>query len=145
MAAPRIHVLLCGDDMLVRSLAGEPGMAVVGLATDEGGVQELPAGRAPDVVVLPVSMACSNGIRATRHVLAKRPSAKVGGICSCGHGTLASEMLQAGASGCVCREHAAEEIGQAIRAVLAGRVYVSPWIGGAVIGRTPPRAVRGVG
>jgi DNA-binding NarL/FixJ family response regulator len=85
----------------------------------------------PHVVVMDVRMPDLNGIEATRQTLEKRPEAKVIGLSGNSDERSAREMLAAGAVGYVRKEAAFEELVNAIRAVVNGKIYVSPAVAGA--------------
>lgn len=140
----RIRVLLGadgshGEDRLRQALENEPDMTIVAQAPDGDAAQELAAELSPHVAVLPITLARTNGIKATRRILAACPQTKVIAVCEFTHGALASEMLHAGAAGCLCKKVAADEIAEAVRAVVAGRTYVSSRTGGPV-GNSAPAA-----
>lgn len=133
-----IRVLLVDDHQIVRDglrslLAKQIDIEVVGEA--ENGREGLEQARAldPDVVVMDIGMRELNGIDATRHLLAEKPSIKVVALSMHSDRRYISEMLAAGASGYLLKDSAFDELTAAIRAVMEGRTFVSQGIAGVVI------------
>jgi len=95
----------------------------------------------PDVVVMDLSMPGMSGIEATRLIVAERPTVKV--LCLSMHDDRGFVMgaLNAGASGYVLKGSAKEELLDAIRAVTADRVYLSPAVAGTVVDAAKSRIV----
>jgi DNA-binding NarL/FixJ family response regulator len=87
----------------------------------------------PDVVVMDVGMPDLNGIEATRRILAEEPHCKIVGLSMHSDRRFLSEMLKAGATAYLLKDSAFEELAAAIRAVVAGQVYLSPRIANAVV------------
>lgn len=80
----------------------------------------------PDVVLTDISMPVLNGIEASRQIRKATPETKIVILTMHADMTYASEVLAAGASGYVLKASGSAEIKQAIRAALAGRIYVAP-------------------
>lgn len=87
----------------------------------------------PHVVVMNVAMAGLNGIEATRQILADHPKTKVLILSMIADRRTVAKAFGAGASGYVLKECAFKEVVQAIRTVVAGRVYLSGTISGIVV------------
>lgn len=126
-------VLLVDDHAMVRSglralLGREPGMEVVGEASDGRHALELAKDLRPDVMVMDIRMPDLNGIDATRQALAHQPGLKVIALSAQSDDRTATEMLRAGVAGYVVKEAAYEELASAIRAVVKGMVYFSPGV-----------------
>ncbi len=127
----RIRVVLADDHTLVaEGLARliETEFELVGKATDgRTAVQQVRALH-PDVVLLDISMPLLNGIEAARQILSESPHTRL--IFLTMHTDLAyvAEALHAGASGYLLKKSAVSELSDAIRAVMAGKKYVTPEI-----------------
>lgn len=78
-------------------------------------------------------MASLNGIEATRQIVTGAPEVKVIALSVHSDRRFITEMLKAGASGYVIKDCSFEELVQAIRAVMANRIYLSPGIADKVI------------
>ncbi len=129
----RIHVLLVDDHTVVRQglralLAAEDDMRVIGEA--ENGRQAVRQAKksSPDVVLMDVAMPLLNGLEATRQILKAVPSAKVLGLTSYGDDGYVQELMEAGASGYLLKQTAADDLLKAIRQVQRGRTFFSPAI-----------------
>ena len=133
-----IRTLLVDDheifmDGLRVLLSGEPDLEVIGEITDGRDAVQEAVTSVPDVVVMDVAMPGLNGIEATREITARRPEVKVLCLSMHAEGQFVQAALDAGASGYVLKECALAEVVRAIRAVVAGQVYLSPAIAGTVV------------
>ena len=142
-----ISVLLADDHKMMRDalrtvLRGESDLQVVGEAEDGTAAVRLAARLAPRVVVMDQSMPGLKGVEATRQITANDPRVKVLVLSACSDAALVRECLEAGAAGCVPKEEAFEELAAAVRAVAAGKVYLSPKLksGGSAV--APSRGAR---
>jgi DNA-binding NarL/FixJ family response regulator len=86
-----------------------------------------------DLVIMDVAMQGLNGIEATRKILLENPNLPIIGLSMHTDRRFVAEMLKAGAVGFVSKDSAFEELVQAIRTVLGGKVYLSPAVAGAVV------------
>jgi DNA-binding NarL/FixJ family response regulator len=106
---------------------------VVGEASNGMMATQLAAKLKPDVVVMDVSMPDMNGMEATRRIVAKDPAIKVIALSMHSDKRFVSEMLAAGAIGYLLKDCAFEEVATAIKAVMSGKLYISPAVTGLVI------------
>lgn len=133
-----LNVLIADDHRILRQglrslLENEADLKVIAEA-DDGRAAIAAADAAPvDLVIMDVAMPGLNGIEATRKLLAIRPALKIIGLSMHTDRRFVSEMLKAGASGFVSKDSAFEELIQAIRTVLTGKVYLSPSAAGVVV------------
>ena len=74
-----------------------------------------------------------NGIEATRQIRRDNPETKIVALSIHKSKEFVSKMLQAGAAAYMLKDCAVDELGEAIRCVLAGKVYISPDIAGLVV------------
>lgn len=131
-------MLLADDHAIVRDglrliLGAQSDVTVVGDAADgRQAVRQMRALRS-DVVVMDVAMPELNGIEATQQVRESCPGTQV--VILSMHSTPEHvfRALQAGAKGYLLKELAGSEVINAVRAVHAGRRYLSPAISDTVI------------
>ena len=125
-----IRVLLADDHAVVRDglhllLEGQPTIRVIGEASNGREVIGLAQHLQPDVIVMDIAMPELNGIEAARQIRAACPSTRI--IILSMHSTSEHvfRALQAGATGYLLKESAGAEVVDAVRAVHAGRRYLS--------------------
>lgn len=135
-----IRVVLADDHAMVREalariLDEEPGIEVVAQARDGADVQDAVLRSAPDVLVLDYSMPHHDPPRAIEELLARR--ADLGVLVLTVHENVhyALRVLESGALGYLIKSAASEELIEAIRAVRAGRFYLSSSISHEVLDR----------
>lgn len=143
-----IQVMLVDDHAVVREglayiLQAEGDITVTGSAANgRDGVrraQELK----PDVVLMDITMPDLNGIEATRSILESCAGTRVIILSMLGTSEHVYRSLQAGASGYLLKESAGHEVVEAVRAVVAGKRYLSAAITDVVVGdylQRPERA-----
>jgi DNA-binding NarL/FixJ family response regulator len=82
----------------------------------------------PDIIVSDISMPVMSGMDALRQLKAEGSQARFIFVTMHTEAQLAAEAMRAGASGYLLKAAAGEELFEAIRAAMAGRVYLSPHI-----------------
>src|SRR6476661_1980287 len=138
MQKDTINILLVDDHKIVREglrslLEAEDGFRVIAEAADGRAAVELAREHSPAVVVMDIAMPQLNGIEATRQIINVQPRVKVIALSMHSDRRFMSEMLRAGASGYLLKDAASEELIQAIRTVVGGKVYLSPQITDVVV------------
>jgi DNA-binding NarL/FixJ family response regulator len=133
-----ITVFLADDHAVVRDglralLDAEGDIAVVGAAANGRDAVRRATELRPDVVVLDIVMPDLGGIEATRQIHEASPSTQVVILSMHASGEYAVRALQAGARGYLLKESAGEEVIDAVRAVHAGRRYLSAGIADRLI------------
>lgn len=125
-----IRVLLADDHAVIRDglrliLEAQGDIAVVGDAADGREAVRQVRDFRPDVVVLDIAMPELNGIEATRQIRETCPQSQV--VILSVHATSEHifRALQAGARAYILKESAGKEVVEAVRAVHAGRRYLS--------------------
>ena len=132
------RIILADDHKIMREglrslLDKQQDIEVVGEAEEGRTTVRLVTDLSPDVVIMDIEMASLNGIEATRQIVAKTPEVRIIALSVHSDRRFITEMLKAGASGYVLKDCSFEELVQAIRAVMANRIYLSPGIADNVI------------
>jgi len=140
----RARVLLADDHVLLleafrRML--EPAVEVVGAVADGAALVEQALALEPDLVVADVSMPRMNGLEAARRLRGELPGTRVVFLTVNEDPQLAAEAFALGASGYLLKSSTATELQQAIRAVLAGRRYLSMRLAGGDPDALPAAAI----
>ncbi|MFJ8475954.1 response regulator [Kitasatospora sp. NPDC094011] len=128
-----IRVLIADDEALLRMAFGtvleaQPDLAPVGEAADGAQAVQLARQLRPDVVLMDVRMPGTDGIEATRQVIAASPRSRVLILTTFDLDAYAFAGLNAGASGFLLKNVRPQELLTAICAVAAGDAVVSPRI-----------------
>jgi two-component system, NarL family, nitrate/nitrite response regulator NarL len=130
MTPAPIRLMLVDDHPLVRDglrarLEAVPGLQVVAEADSADSAVALAQSAAPDLVLMDIGLRGANGIEATRRLLAVAPTLRVVVLSMHDNTEYVREALRAGAVGYVPKDSPAEEIVDAIHAVMAGGQYLS--------------------
>src|SRR5512142_2734254 len=99
-----LRVLLAEDHAVVREgtrqiIERDPGIEVVGEASDGAQTVDLALRLRPDVVLCDLSMPIVNGVEATRRILAQAPSTTILILSAYDDEAYVSAAIEAGASG----------------------------------------------
>jgi DNA-binding NarL/FixJ family response regulator len=142
-----INILITDDHKIVSSgirvlLEDEPEFKVIGEAEDGRSAVKLVQELKPDLVIMDITMPNLNGIDATRKIVSISPRIKVLALSMHADKKFAMDMLQAGAAGYILKDCVFDELKQAIRIVLANKIYISPVITDIIVKdymHQPPR------
>lgn len=126
---PRARVLVADDHVIVaqglgRLLEGE--VEIVATANDGQQLVERAREHRPDIIVSDVNMPGMSGLEAMRRLKADGLRSKFIFLTIHTDARLASEAMRAGASGYLLKHAAAEELIDAIHAVMEGHTYLTP-------------------
>jgi DNA-binding NarL/FixJ family response regulator len=133
-----IKIIIVDDHQMVREgirslLAGQMDLQVIAEAgTGREGVR-LAEKHAPHLVIMDIGMTDLNGIEATRQIRNTAPDVRVLILSMHSDQRFVERTLKAGAAGYLLKDCSFEELARAIRAVMAGEVYLSPGIVGGVV------------
>ena len=128
-----IRVLLADDQELVREgfrmiLDAQDDIEVVGEATDGAEAVSLARELRPDVVLMDVRMPGTDGIEATRRLLARRAQTRVLILTTFDLDEYIYEAMKAGASGFLLKDVPRSQLVEGIRTVARGDALLSPSI-----------------
>ncbi|MGH2894079.1 MAG: response regulator [Solirubrobacteraceae bacterium] len=126
-----ISILLVDDQELLRMgfrmvLDAQPDFEVVGEAGSGDQAVALVQGQAPDVVLMDVRMPGTDGVEATRQIIASGSRSRVIILTTFDLDEYAYAALRAGASGFLLKDAPPGDLISAIRAVASGDAVVAP-------------------
>ncbi len=141
-----ISIVIVDDHAMLREglahlLGQQADFQVCGSCGDGRESAALVARLRPDVVVIDISMPGLNGIEVTRQIREHTPSTAVVILSMHASAAHVFQALEAGAKAYLQKESAFEEIVEAVRAVHAGRSYLSPRIAAVVAEQVGERRV----
>jgi DNA-binding NarL/FixJ family response regulator len=128
-----IRVLLVDDQALVRAgfrmiLKAEPGIEVVGEASDGAEAVTLARELEPDVVLMDIRMPDFDGIEATRRIVDREEAPRVLVLTTFDLDEYVYEALRAGASGFLLKDAPEEQLVAGIRIVADGGSLFAPQV-----------------
>ncbi len=129
----KIRIVLADDHGVVRKglrflLERQPGMEVVGEASDGREALDLVSELKPDVVIMDIAMPRLNGIDATSQIVKREPSVGVIMLSMHSDEGYLIRTLAAGAKGYLLKESAEADLVRAVEAVAQGKPFFSPAI-----------------
>src|SRR5437879_1976265 len=124
-------IVLAGDHLIVRQslralLEAEPDFRVIGEAGDGSQAVQLVERLRPQVLVLDLLIPGLSGLEVARQVRQRTPETRVIVLSMHANEAYVLEALRHGAAAYVVKETSSTELVQAVRAVVAGRRYLSP-------------------
>jgi DNA-binding NarL/FixJ family response regulator len=123
-------VLIVDDHPAVREALGlrigrQPDLEICGEAADMGEALRLLADTNPDVAVVDISLKTGNGLDLIKRIKDRNDHVRILVWSMHGEALYAERALRAGALGYVNKDQATDRIVEAIRRVLAGKVWLS--------------------
>ncbi len=134
-----IRVLLADDHELVRDgirarLQKEPGLEIVGEATNGQEAVALARSLRPDVLLMDVSMPVMNGLEAASQIRECEPNVAMLILSVYDNPEYVRGVVQAGARGYILKDISAAEMLTAITSVASGGYYFSSAVGPTLVG-----------
>jgi len=131
-------VLIAEDHRIVREgvralLDRENGIEVIGEARDGHEAVRLARKLSPNVVVMDVMMPILNGIEATRQIIGNDANVKVIALSARSDKSFVSQMLCAGASGYLLKNHGCSHLVKAIHSATSSDIHLSPEVASVVV------------
>jgi len=126
-----IHVLVADDhplfrDGVVQTLEKEPGIVIVGQASDGKEALQKTRELLPDALLLDITMPLQNGLSAAAAISTACPATKIIMLTVSEHEDDLMAAFLAGARGYVLKGVSGKELARVVRFVVSGDVYVSP-------------------
>ncbi|MET8149908.1 response regulator [Actinoplanes sp. NPDC049668] len=128
-----VRVVIADDQELVRAglralLERDPELAVVGEAADGAGAVATVTAERPDVVLMDLRMPGTDGLEATRRIVADPALAAVRVVALTTYGTdeHVFSAIRAGAAGFLLKDCGPAELRRAVKLVAAGDALLSP-------------------
>jgi DNA-binding NarL/FixJ family response regulator len=134
-ASECVRVLICDDQWIVCQgleaiLSAEPGIEVVGIASDGAEALQKVGQTHPDVVLMDLRMPGMNGIEATRLIRERHPEVKVLVLTTYGADKWLFDAVRSGASGYLLKGTPREALVEAVKGTAVGRTHVDPEVAG---------------
>ena len=133
-----VKILLVDDHQMMReglrkliTIQGE--FKVVGEAASSQAALEQARVQKPDVVLLDIHLPDRNGIETARQLRAELPSVRIIILSSDSDPQVVLDALHSGVSGYVLKVNSSEDLGQAIRSVMAGQIFLSAEVSSIVV------------
>lgn len=126
-----VRVLLADDHSVVRRglrtfLGRDPGLEVVGEATNGFEALEQARRLRPDIVLMDLLMPGMDGVAATTAIRTELPEVEVIALTSVLESAMVIDAVKAGAIGYLLKDTQAAELRRAIKAAASGQVQISP-------------------
>lgn len=142
------RVVLADDQPLMRAafrtILEVAGIEVVGEAGDGDGAVTAARREQPDLVLMDVRMPGSDGLTATREVVATVPNTRVLVLTTFDEDEYLYGALRAGAAGFLLKNATPEQLVAAVQAVADGDAVLDPAVTGRVLTRFAGRASGGI-
>jgi DNA-binding NarL/FixJ family response regulator len=137
-----IRVLTADDHQVVREgvramIANEPDIDVVAEASDGREAIALYDEHQPDVVLMDLRMPRTDGLAATRAIVAAHPGARIVALTSYEGDADIFRALDAGVRGYLLKDMLGAEVIRAIRTVVDGKRVIPPEVAGRLAEYTP--------
>lgn len=139
-SAARVSVVMADDHPIVRQglrqmIEADGALSIVAEAGDGRAALELIEINRPDVAVLDIDMPQMDGFAVARALLQKRLAVKVAFLTMHSEAELFQAAMELDVQGYVLKDSAVTDIVQCIKAVAAGRPYLSPALSALLLDR----------
>jgi DNA-binding NarL/FixJ family response regulator len=134
----RIRIMLVDDHPLLRDAIGQlvksvPDFELVGEAAEGAECLRRITELRPDILIVDIAMPIMNGEQLTRELRSLHPELKIVALSGYTDRQFVRAMTKAGAKAYVVKSASGRELIQALRAVAAGKHYLSPEVTGAIM------------
>ncbi len=127
------HPLVCRG--LSQLIAEEPGLEVVGHASECGEALRIVEQEMPTLVIIDISLKDSNGLELVKQVKARFPAVKMLVASMHDESLYAERSLRDGAMGYISKQENGDEMIAGIKRVLGGKVYLSGRVADRILHR----------
>jgi DNA-binding NarL/FixJ family response regulator len=139
-SSKKAQIFLVDDHVLLRRglaelINGEPGLQVVGEASNLGDAYAKIGQLSPTLVIVDVSLEGNDGVELTKEINRRWPDLPVLGYSMHDEQIYAERLLRAGARGYLMKNQPPEALLDAISTVLSGKVYLSESMSNRMIGK----------
>lgn len=136
----KTRIVLVDDHPMVRErlaevINREADMMVCGEAEDRGGALEVIARETPGLAIVDLTLKRSNGLDLIKDLQVMHPELRVLVLSMQDETLYAERAIRAGAHGYITKQEATRSILNAIREVLAGKVFLSPDLSAEILSR----------
>jgi DNA-binding NarL/FixJ family response regulator len=126
-----VKILIVDDHPAVREalaarIALHPDLVVCGEAADVAQTLQLIAQQQPDIIITDITLKTGDGIDLIKRIKAHDANMRILVWSMHSESLYAERALRAGAMGYITKEQATQQIIEAIREILAGKLYLSP-------------------
>ena len=128
------HPVLC--DGLKQLIDGQPDLACLGATDNIPDAKRLVEKCKPDLMILDLRLKGGDALDFIKTLRVEQPEVRMLVLSQYDELLFAERTLRAGASGYIMKENATDEVLRAVRKVLAGELYFSERVAGAVVRRT---------
>src|SRR5689334_4975716 len=123
-------------------MASDSNFEIVGTASNGIAALKLICEKRPDLAIIDISMPELNGVALARRLSSEAPSVRIMVLTLHEDRAFLKQALDAGVRGYLLKRSAAENLIQAVRAVVTGGLYVDPAIVDRVFPKNDPRKSR---
>jgi DNA-binding NarL/FixJ family response regulator len=123
-------------ERLIELIDREPDLKVCGEAEDRNSALEIIASVRPDLAIVDLSLKSSLGMELIKDLQSRQPEVRILVVSMQDELIYAERCIRAGARGYITKQEASRHVMQAIRQVLAGKVYVSDLVASQLLSRS---------
>ena len=141
MEKNKIRVLIADDHPIFRkglrqAIEGDVHLDIVGEANDGQQALQLIAGLKPDVIVLDIEMPLMTGLQVAKEIQHQNLQTEAVFLTMYKDEDMFNEAMDLGVKGYVLKESAVSDLVASIKAVMAGRYFISPAISELLVNRS---------
>lgn len=141
LAKSHATVVIIDDHPLVREgialrLQAQPGIEVVGAAATQDEGLKLVKTLKPDLAIVDLSLESGDGLALLQQIRVHCPQTKTLAVSGFQESLYAERCMRAGAAGYLNKQESNQNLVDAVRTVLAGKRFMSPWLSERLVSLT---------